>query len=142
MVRERRLVSVAIAAIGGVALVVAHVVNPARDHWLPGCPFHAATGLWCPACGSTRSACALARGDVVEALRHNVLFLPAVAVLVWAWVAYTLRAAVPGAAARRWAQSPFTVLRRPAWLFGLGVAILAFWVCRNVPGAMAHLLSR
>jgi hypothetical protein len=40
---------------------------------VPGCPFHLATGVPCPGCGTTRAALALARGDVLGALAFNPL---------------------------------------------------------------------
>ncbi|HSM52071.1 MAG TPA: DUF2752 domain-containing protein [Thermoanaerobaculia bacterium] len=46
---------------------------------LPACPVHAATGLPCPGCGTTRAALALAAGDPVAALAANPL-----AALAWA----------------------------------------------------------
>jgi Protein of unknown function (DUF2752) len=127
-----------IAAVLVVAAVVAHLLNPYRDHWLPKCPFHELTGLWCPGCGSTRSACALAHGDVASAFRHNVLFLPTLAFLVWIWAAYAVRSFVPSLADRPWARSPLALLRRPWWMVAV---VVAFWVVRNVPGAPEHLLS-
>lgn len=42
--------------------------------WAPDfspCPFRLATGLPCPACGSTRAVAAILRGDFAEALRLN-----------------------------------------------------------------------
>jgi hypothetical protein len=129
------------AAIGAVLLagvVVAHLVNPYRDQWLPKCPFHELTGLWCPGCGATRSACALAHGDVWSAFRHNVLFLPAVGVLLWMWVAYSVRSFAPQLAQERWTCSPLSLLRRPWWLLA---TVILFWITRNVPGALEHALS-
>ena len=40
---------------------------------VPGCPFHALTGVPCPGCGTTRAALALARGDVPAAFGWNPL---------------------------------------------------------------------
>ena len=133
-----RLRSAAIAGMFVLAGVAAHLVSPTRDHWLPKCPFHELTGLWCPGCGATRAACALAHGDVLSAIRHNVLFLPALALLVWAWAAYATRSFIPATAAHRWSRSPLSMLRRPWWLVGI---VVGFWVLRNVPGAAVHLLS-
>lgn len=49
-----------------------------------GCPFYALTGLKCPACGNTRAACALMRGDIVTSFKMNPMFLPELAVLALA----------------------------------------------------------
>jgi hypothetical protein len=137
--RRARLLAGAAAAGIAAAGIAAHLVNPARDAWLPKCPFHELTGLWCPGCGSTRAACALMHGNVAEAFRHNVLFLPAIAALIWAWAAFALRAAFPQLRSSPWLASPFSW--RSRWLWALPVIVVAFWVVRNVPGAPEHLLS-
>ena len=41
----------------------------------PGCVFHALTGLYCPACGSTRAMHALVHFDLPTALSMNALLL-------------------------------------------------------------------
>ena len=46
------------------------------------CPIYAATGVYCPGCGSVRAFESLASGDVLDALHNNavtVLLLPIVA---------------------------------------------------------------
>lgn len=137
-VGDTRTVSVALGVAGAGGLVLAHVVNPARDQWLPTCPFHQLTGLWCPVCGATRAACALARGDVLDAIRHNALFVPALVLLAWVWASYAVRAFVPATHGPRSALRPLAWLRRPWWLVGV---VVAFWVLRNIPGVPEHVLS-
>jgi hypothetical protein len=131
---------VRVALLGGVAVagvLVAHLIDPIHQRWLPKCPFHELTGLWCPVCGSTRAASALAHGNVVATMRHNALFVPALVALAWLWAAMAARAFVPRLAERRWALGAFAVMR-PVWLLGV---VGAFVVLRNVPGLPAHLLS-
>ena len=52
---------------------------------LATCWFYAATGLYCPFCGSLRGVAALSHGDVLTALQNNapVMLLLGVATLVW-----------------------------------------------------------
>jgi hypothetical protein len=137
--RRDRAGSAAIAAIAVGAVIVVHFINPTRDHWLPKCPFHELTGLWCPGCGSTRAALSLSHGNLVEAFRHNILFLPALVALVWVWAAYALRAFAPSTSERFWTRNPFTLMKHPQYLL---VVVVAFWVVRNIPGDPEHLLSR
>lgn len=47
----------------------------------PGCFFRKLTGLKCPGCGGTRAMQALLRGDIAEALRFNLFWLPSVFML-------------------------------------------------------------
>jgi len=133
--RTRSLVLGVLLTMGALA---AHLVNPYRDHWLPSCPFHALTGLWCPACGSTRAACALAHGHPFAALKHNVALFAVLALVLWAWAGYAVRAFAPDSARWVWLGVPVRLLRRPWWIVGL---VAVFWILRNIPGALEHLLS-
>jgi hypothetical protein len=39
---------------------------------LPACQFHALSGLYCPACGNTRSITALLHGRLMASLHYNI----------------------------------------------------------------------
>lgn len=136
---RHRAVSAAIAIGAIAAALVVHLINPSRTHWLPGCPLHELTGLWCPICGSTRSSISLSHGNVIGAFRHNVLFLPTLALLVWLWAAFALRSFVPAAATSGWTRNPLSRLRHPQYLLAVP---LVFFILRNIPGVPMHLLSR
>lgn len=119
-----------VAAPAGAAAVAAGVLllDPFEDRAI-GCPFHELTGWWCPGCGATRATWLLLHGDLAGVVRHNVLFLPAVAYLV---VRY-LHEAAPGATRwlPRFVRTPSTI---PAGaLRTLYVAIIAFTLARNLP---------
>jgi hypothetical protein len=64
------IVATAVALLAGVLL---YRFPPERYTFYPRCPFHAATGLLCPGCGTTRALGALVHGDVGSALRFNPL---------------------------------------------------------------------
>jgi hypothetical protein len=71
-------------------------VNPTQCRWLPSCAFHKLTGLYCPGCGSTRALHALLHGDVLTAMRFNILAvigLPVLAILA-CWRRLALRPVV------------------------------------------------
>ena len=86
----------ALGALSGAALVP---FAPLLAPFVPGCVFHAVTGIPCPACGSTRAVIALAHGDIGRALALNPLATTAIVVggaacvLAPFWVA--LRGPVP-----------------------------------------------
>jgi hypothetical protein len=121
----------AAVAVAGAGLVGFTALNdPTQRSILPPCPFHAATGLWCPGCGLTRAAHHLLRGDVAAALSSNLL-LPAVIVLGltlwWSWW-WTARGRTPV----HWAaRAPSAV-----WAVLLAVTV-AYGVARNLPGLEA-----
>jgi hypothetical protein len=132
-----RLRAVLLGAGAIVAVLAAHAIDPVHDRWLPKCPFHELTGLWCPICGSTRAASALAHGDLVGALRHNALLIPALVGLGWLWASFALRSFAPATAGSRWAR-PRALLSHP---WPLLVVVGAFFVLRNLPGLPSHLLT-
>ena len=88
------------------------------------CPFHRLTGLYCPGCGSTRAIHLLLHGQVLAALRHNVLVFPALAYLGWAFVVYQRQV---------WFDGPPRP-PHPVWVYRiLVVGLVGFWVLRNIP---------
>lgn len=114
------VLGLAVSAVGVLA-----TVSPEEPGHYPTCPFLAATGWWCPGCGSLRAVHALAHGDIATAVERNVLTVAAVPALAVAWVVW-LRRSVTGRA-RSSRAAPVVAL----WL--LLAAIVGFWVLRNVP---------
>ncbi len=114
---------------GGLALALASVaaVDPAQGSLVPPCLFHTLTGWWCPGCGMTRATHRLLHGDVVGAIRYNVLLPFVVLLITLAWV---------DSYARSTGRRPVLAARLPRWAPALGVALaVAFAVVRNLPAA-------
>ena len=98
------------------------LVRPGATSWLPPCPLHALTGLYCPGCGSTRMLYHLVRGQLGMAFRDNPLSFMALPVVLYGLV-------------RQWlepASGVFTRIR-PAWIVVFTVIVIAFTVVRNIP---------
>jgi hypothetical protein len=89
----------------GVFGAAVYVLDPSRTPWLPQCPFHYVTSLYCPGCGTMRGL-------------HQLLFACVVASQV--------SLAVAGRAMRPIAFSP-TV----SW--AIAVTVIVYGVARNVP---------
>lgn len=118
--------------LGGVitAAVAARIASDADLDVLLPCPFHAATGLDCPGCGTTRALIALTRGDLITALDHNLLVVLAIPVLLLGWAVRARAGRPPGGAG-----SPRPARPAPAWLLPTVVTlVLVFAVVRNIPG--------
>ena len=85
MNRPLRIVGVLALVAGGAAALF--FIDPRQASFLPSCPLHTCTGLYCPGCGSTRALHALVHGRWGSAWRFNplaVLALPGLAALaVW-----------------------------------------------------------
>jgi hypothetical protein len=112
------------AALGVLAATaVVAVVDPNTTH-VPLCPFHAATGWWCPLCGGLRAVYALTHGHLSTALHDNLLFVLMSPVLVALWADWAYRTS---------AGRPTRRLPRAAWPVLAGVAVV-FTVLRNMPG--------
>jgi hypothetical protein len=54
-----------------VCIIVSDVLINLTER-LPVCPFYQTFGLYCPACGNTRSITALLQGYIVQSLRYNI----------------------------------------------------------------------
>jgi hypothetical protein len=124
MASPLRLLAATTSAILGLTALVA-AVNPFRHQLMPACPFHAATGLWCPFCGGTRAMWAAAHGDWGLMFHANAL-LPAISACVsWAWLAWA------GRVTGRW-RLPLP--RGRAVFVAAAALLMAFAVLRNLPG--------
>jgi hypothetical protein len=114
-------------AVGATLLVAAALLllDPAEVGRSVDCPFHQATGLFCPGCGSLRAMNELLHGRVGCALDLNALAVVAVPVvlLLAAPLPTRLRARC---GLDRLASSP--LLPRTCL-----TAVLVFWVARNIP---------
>jgi hypothetical protein len=77
-------------ALGTGAVVVGSLAyiglgDPHRSNFLfPACPFHAATGLYCPGCGGLRMVHDVLHGDLAAAVVDNVVALVGLPLLL-AW---------------------------------------------------------
>lgn len=78
----RLSLAVLLPVAGGVVWTLRRLDPNAADSLLPGCPFLALTGLYCPGCGSTRCLHALAHFDPVAAIAMNPLLVLALPVLL------------------------------------------------------------
>lgn len=122
------------AAVGIVALSYVAMTDPAhRQTLVPPCPFHAATGLWCPGCGLTRATNAFLHGHVMAGFGYN-LFTPVLFALIgWSWLAWA------GRAVGRPIREPAAVPKK-YWV-GVIVAVAVFTVARNIPIAPLSALA-
>ena len=93
---------------------------------LPPCLINEWTGLHCPGCGGTRAFQFLAQGDLLGAIRMNVVGTFFV-LLIALWVLRTSwEAAFP---AKRWPRLPIA----ERWAWGAIAVMVLFTVLRNVP---------
>jgi hypothetical protein len=105
-------------------ILVLFVFDPSRHGFYPFCTFYRTTGLLCPGCGCLRAMHHLLHGEVIAALRCNVLLILSLPLLA----GYVLRRMLNP---RRGTTQVLTV--HPVWLWcALGMLIL-FGILRNLP---------
>ena len=112
-----------VAAIG-VVLVALASLDPARAGRFLDCPFHWVTGLYCPGCGTLRAVHQGLSGHLLAALDLNALAVITLPLLL------LLAVPLPGVR-ERW--QPARLAHSVCFGRACVVAILAFWVVRNIP---------
>ncbi|WP_313409639.1 DUF2752 domain-containing protein [Aeromicrobium sp.] len=90
------------------------------------CPFLNLTGLPCPGCGGLRAVNLLSNGEPVAAVSSNLFAVALVAVLVVAWLVWTVRRA-RGVAAPFLTWSPRTIVIAGLLVAAFGIARLTPW---------------
>lgn len=121
-----RLAGPAAVAVGALAASVTVGWLSGRVAFLPPCPLHALTGLWCPFCGGTRAVDAMVAGDVGAAAGFNLLLVLAVPLVALAWARWALARA-------RGRPAAFLDLSSRT-LAVLTTIAVAYGVLRNLPG--------
>ncbi|MDM7993081.1 MAG: DUF2752 domain-containing protein [Candidatus Fermentibacter sp.] len=106
--------------------------GPESHWWIPGCPFHELTGLFCPGCGSMRALDLLVAGRLSESLRSNALLTPSLVLILTGLAAEIVH---PG-------RAPFRVGCRSSLIVGKAflIAVVVFTVIRNLPLELSRWL--
>ena len=99
----------------------------------PTCPFLSLTGCYCPGCGTLRALYVLLHGDVIGALGYNVL-----AVLSLPFIAYSYGS---GAMRAFGLRAPRPAFVHPYLIWALLLAIVAYWITRNLPFVPLNVLA-
>lgn len=89
------------------------------------CLFYQLTGLFCPACGGTRSIIHLLDGRLLLALKSNAL-----AVIMLPVIGYGLATASRLALDRRF--SPVDIKIAPFLVWSVLAVVIVFWIIRNL----------
>ena len=121
----------ALLGAAGMALLV--VFDPRNTGVFPTCPFLNLTGCYCPGCGTLRALHAVLLGDVVSALGYNIL-----AVLSLPFIAYSYGR---GAMRAFGLRAPRPAFVHPYLIWALLLAIVAYWIMRNLPFVPLNVLA-
>jgi Protein of unknown function (DUF2752) len=118
---QQRIAGCTLAALAAVSIILCFV-QPGAGTWLPQCPLHEFTGLYCPGCGSTRMLYLLIHGHPLLAFRENAL-------------AFMLLPIVLTSLIRQAIGHPALIAPRLPHRLGVAVAavVLLFTIARNLP---------
>jgi hypothetical protein len=97
------------------------------------CPFHLLTGYYCPGCGSSRGLHSLMHGNIIEAMRNNLLMVISLPYLIYSFVLFSYKE-ISGKELKR-------IFIKPYYIWLLLAFILLFWVLRNIPSYPFSLLA-
>ena len=107
--------------------------NPESKTIFPTCGFYYVTGFYCPGCGMTRALHNLVGGNIIRAMRFNLILVLSVPFLLYGYIWWT-----------NWA---FTGKEMPrmkfpkSLLWAIGIFSLVFIIGRNMPGAIPTFFS-
>lgn len=127
---RRRTWAIAFGVLTVVGAVYVYCIDPVHSLAAPGCWFFELTGLYCPGCGGTRALHAVLHGHPVHAVTFNPLIVVAIPLGIVTFIRYV-----------RGDDSGDGRVLRPAWIWVIFIAMVGFWVARNIPAYPFTLLA-
>ena len=120
-----RTVYALLAVAGAAGLTMTYLFDPRNPGLYPICPFFGLTNCYCPGRGTLRALHQLMHGNVAAAFGYNTYAMLALPVVAYSFAVGGLRAyGLP---------APPRVFVPALWIWALLVAVLAFWLLRNLP---------
>ncbi len=98
--------------------------NPTETNLFPSCPVYAATGIYCPGCGSQRAAHKILNGNIIEGVRHNYMIVLLAMVLLYQGFVYVMNDML--------GKKIPNLLHKSKVTFSILIIVILFWVLRNI----------
>lgn len=107
-----------------ISLSIVFIFEPGKNSFYPICFFHRFTGLYCPACGSTRALYHFLHGNFIEALHANIFIVVFIAFLIYSTLTMTDTIL----------NNKRHSLKLPRYsVLIIGIVLVLFWIIRNIP---------
>lgn len=124
-IRKRKLKAAAfLFAVAAYSLALI-IINPKDFPVQIPCLFYEVTGLYCPGCGGNRGAFLILHGDILTGLKNNLLLL----IFIPGFVLASLNEFLLIVTGKQFRYPEF----KSKVLYGLVVAVLLYWILRNLP---------
>jgi len=98
--------------------------DPYGTNIFPKCPVYSVTGIYCPGCGSQRAAHQILNGNIIEGIRHNYLIALLGLVLSYQAFMFIMNNVLD--------KEITNLLHKSKVTFGILIAVLLFWILRNI----------
>lgn len=108
-------------------------INPAGQSWIPKCPFHSMTGLYCPGCGSQRAIHDFLHFNIIEGLKHNFLLGLGILALFYKVLLLIRSGFYP--------EKNTSLIQSTKMPWIILFLIFGFWFLRNIPYAPFLILA-
>ena len=122
---QQRLLYAGLALMGAAGLALVYFADPRQPGLYPVCSFLGLTGCYCPGCGTLRALHQLLHGNFLAAFGYNPYTILALPVIAYSFATGGLRAyGLP---------APPRIFIPASLIWSLLIAVLAFWLLRNLP---------
>ena len=109
-----------------VLIFLYYFVDARYSGFFPRCPFFTFTGFLCPGCGSQRGISSLLHGDILQAIRYNILLVASLPLVIYSAIISIINIFRTKPLIQKLFYSPLFV----KIVFAV---IVIFWFLRNIP---------
>ena len=135
MVEQQRKISSAIVA-GCVVLLITLLyffIYPLYQPYFPKCIFHDLTGLYCPLCGAQRAINALLHGNLLSALKDNLLVVVTIVLTILLTAQSVFKFSI--------IKNDHKIIYSSSFLKAVLFLFIVFAILRNIPAYPFTLLA-
>jgi len=134
-IKARKIIPVLIASVTILLTISLYFfIYPLYEEYFPKCVFHNLTGFYCPLCGTQRAAAALLHGDILSALRNNILFVLALPLFIYYFLIVCFKASSAN-------HTKHEIFYSSTSMKVALLIVITFEILRNIPAYPFSLLA-